>query len=341
MIKIGIHHTSNSYSKGWIEYCESNNIDYKIVNAYSSSIIEDVKDCNVFMWHFQHFNPKDYLIAKSIMAALNEIKIISYPDIRTCWSFDDKLAQKYQLEALGLPLINTYVFFDKNEALEWAKNTSYPKVFKLRGGASGSNVFLVKDENEAKKLIKKSFSIGFRQYNPIKIIRDSINWSDGLVYTTKILVKNLIHLIYPYKIEFVKCRERGYVYFQEYIPEYKYDIRIQFVGNKCYAIKRYLQEGDFRVTRSSDCDFSGVGVSKDVIEFGFSIAKKLKMQTLAIDLIPFRNTFLLTEISYAFEIYKGECEHGYWNENLDWIPGKFNPYGWMVDQLIMHYKKLS
>ena len=53
-MKIAIHHRSGSFSDQWIEYCKEKSIDYKIVNAYDSNIIEQVKDCDAFMWHHHH-----------------------------------------------------------------------------------------------------------------------------------------------------------------------------------------------------------------------------------------------------------------------------------------------
>ena len=55
---------------------------------------------------------------------------------------------------IGAPLVPTSVFYDKEEALAWAKNTTYPKVFKLRGGAGAANVRLAKNKKEAVRLIR-------------------------------------------------------------------------------------------------------------------------------------------------------------------------------------------
>ena len=39
-MKIAIHHRQGSFSDRWIEYCETNNIEYKIVNAFDNNIIK-------------------------------------------------------------------------------------------------------------------------------------------------------------------------------------------------------------------------------------------------------------------------------------------------------------
>src|SRR5690606_25188482 len=131
-------------SERWIEYCKKENIDYKLVNAFDNDIIQQLADCDGFMWHHHHGDFKDVLAAKKIHFALEHAGIKVFPDFKTAWHFDDKVAQKYLLEAIEAPLVPSYVFYDKKTALEWAEKTSYPKVFKLKGGAGATNVKLVK-----------------------------------------------------------------------------------------------------------------------------------------------------------------------------------------------------
>ena len=38
-MKIAIHHRPGSFSDRWIEYCEKEGIEYKIVNCYDNDIV--------------------------------------------------------------------------------------------------------------------------------------------------------------------------------------------------------------------------------------------------------------------------------------------------------------
>ena len=93
-MKIAIHHRLGSFSDRWIAYCEQQNIPFKVVNAFDSNIIEQVKDCDVFMWHHHHGQFKDVLTAKRILFALEHAGVKVFPDFKTGWHFDDKVAQK-------------------------------------------------------------------------------------------------------------------------------------------------------------------------------------------------------------------------------------------------------
>lgn len=164
-MKIAIHHKPHSFSERWIEYCKEKGIPYKIVNAYDSDIVKQVEDCDAFMWHHHHADYRDALFAKQLLYSLETGGKKVFPDFHTGWHFDDKVGQKYLLEAIGAPLVPSYVFYTKQEALDWVDKTSFPKVFKLRGGAGAANVRLVHSKSEAKKLIRKAFGRGFTQFD--------------------------------------------------------------------------------------------------------------------------------------------------------------------------------
>ena len=109
-MKIAIHHTPGTFSDRWISYCEEKGIPYKIVDAYSSDIVKQVEDCDAFMWHHHHANYKDALFAKQLLYSLQIAGKKVFPDFNTGWHFDDKVGQKYLLEAIGAPLVTSYVF---------------------------------------------------------------------------------------------------------------------------------------------------------------------------------------------------------------------------------------
>ena len=179
-MKIAIHYNPGNFFYFFIKYCKENGIDYKIVNAYDSSIISQVSDCDAFMWHHHHGNPKDILFAKQLLYSLEESGKRVFPNFRTGWHFDDKVGQKYLLESIGAPLVPSYVFYSKNDALEWVNNTTFPKVFKLRGGAGASNVKLAHTANEARKFIRKAFGRGFSQFNRWGYLKERIRkWRLG------------------------------------------------------------------------------------------------------------------------------------------------------------------
>ncbi|WP_052252119.1 hypothetical protein [Kaistella solincola] len=112
-MKIGIQSSTKGFCKKWIEYCEDNDIHYKLINVYQNNVIDQLKDCDAFMWHHDHLSKKDNQLAKRMLTALEHSGKVCFPSIYENWHYDDKLAQKYLLEAINAPLIPSYLFYEK------------------------------------------------------------------------------------------------------------------------------------------------------------------------------------------------------------------------------------
>ncbi|MEL7250865.1 MAG: hypothetical protein AAFO03_20720, partial [Bacteroidota bacterium] len=247
---IAIHDGKSGFHPRWIRYFKDQGIAYKLVDCYSSDIVTQLADCDALLWHHNHAYPTDKLIAKPLLHALEHAGIPIFPDFNSHWHFDDKVAQKYLLEALGIASVQTDVFFSSKEACHWIEQQTFPKVFKLRGGAGSKNVRLVHTENEAKKLVRKAFGAGFRQIDGWSQLKDTYRKFRLGKTNLKELAKAAAHLLYPYQVEKAIGREKGYVYFQEFIPENTFDIRVVVVDQKAFAIKRQVRKGDFRASGS-------------------------------------------------------------------------------------------
>jgi glutathione synthase/RimK-type ligase-like ATP-grasp enzyme len=108
------------------------------------------------MWHWSHSDYRAQNFARQLIMSIERMGIRSFPNYNNCWHFDDKIGQKYLLEAIGASIVPSYVFYDKDEAIEWVNSTLFPKVFKLRGGASSLNVRLVKNIKNRQNTCQKS-----------------------------------------------------------------------------------------------------------------------------------------------------------------------------------------
>lgn len=335
-MKLAIHHRTGSFSDRWIAYCEKNDIPYKIVNAFDSDIIAQVKDCDALLWHHHHGDFKDVLTAKRILFALEHAGIKVLPNFNTAWHFDDKVAQKYLLEAIDAPLVPSFVFYDKHEALNWAEKTSYPKVFKLKGGAGSTNVKLVRTKKDCLKLIEKAFGSGFKQFDSWGNLKEVV----GKFKNKKATFKNLLGAVYRILVstEFAlqMPREKGYAYFQEFIPNNDSDIRVIVVGKKAFALKRMVRKGDFRASGSGNIIYDKDQIDQRCIKIAFETNEKLKSQSIAYDFVfDENNTPLIVEISYGFSVEAYDQCEGYWDGELHWNAGKFNPQKWMAEDLIL------
>ncbi|MDW7761970.1 MAG: hypothetical protein SCM96_15185 [Acidobacteriota bacterium] len=338
-MKIAIQHSDLAFSQKWIEYCRNKSIDYKIVNCYANNIIEQLKDCDALMWHHHHAYAKDTLFAKQLLFSLEHAGKKVFPDFRTGWHFDDKVGQKYLLEAIGAPLVPSYIFYSKREALEWANTTKYPKVFKLRTGAGSYNVFLVKSQRTAKRMIRRSFSRGFSPYNKWINLKDTYKSYRKGKNPFLDLLKSLRRVVYSTQFARIHGNEKGYAYFQDFLPDNTYDIRVVVIGNKAFAIKRIVRKKDFRASGSGNILHSKDQIDERCVSIAFEVSAKLGAQCLAYDFIfDSKQNPLITEINYGFD-RRGylDCP-GYWDINLEWHEKQFYPEEWMVETLFFPNK---
>lgn len=337
-MKIAIHHkhSSQDFSGRWIEYCEKNRIDYVIVNAYESNIVEQLSDCDAFMWHHYHNSYKDTLFAKQLLFSLQQAGKRVFPDFNTGWHFDDKVGQKYLLEALGAPLVPSCVFYSKQEAFDWIDSVDFPKVFKLRGGAGATNVRLVRTRKEAYKIVRKAFGKGFPQYSPVGSLKE--RWRKYRLGMTdmKDVIKGVLRFFYKPDFARMHAPEKGYVYFQDFIPNNTFDIRVCVVGDKAFALKRLTREGDFRASGSGNIVYDKNQIDDRCIQIAFDVNKKLKSQSTAFDFVFNEdNEPLIVEIGYGYTINAYDDCEGYWTSDMQWHEGShFNVCGWMVEDII-------
>jgi len=262
-----------------------------------------------------------------------------FPNAATCWHFDDKIGQKYLLEAISAPLVPSYVFYDIETALSWIAETSFPKVFKLRCGAGSENVRIVPDSKSAEKLIHQSFGRGFKVKNRINFLKERL-WHfqrDRSLSSFFNISKGLARLVIPKEAEHDFPLEKNYIYFQDFIPENDHDIRIIVIGKRAFGIKRMARKGDFRASGSGLIIYDPGQIPKICLETAFLASACLKTQCVACDFVMSRGQALLVEISYAFSSEGYLACPGYWTDKLEWKEGGFTPEFFMIEDFLREY----
>jgi glutathione synthase/RimK-type ligase-like ATP-grasp enzyme len=342
-MKIAIHELSGSFSDRWIKYCDDNQVPYKLVNCYSSDILVQLDDCNGVMWHWNQNDYKAALFARQLTVSIEKKGIKVYPDVNTSWHHDDKVGQKYLLEAIGAPLVTSYVFYSKKDAFDWADKTTFPKVFKLRGGAGSVNVSLAKTKQKARQLIKRAFGNGFTHINRLARLKDRIRVlkRDRDMIAVQGVLSGLVRIFYPTEVERFSANDKGYIYFQDFIPQNGYDTRLIVIGDRCFGLRRYCRKNDFRASGSGILSYEPELFDERFIRIAFDTAKILKVQSVAFDFIWDNKMPKIVEISYCFAMGPSidNCQ-GYWDSNLIWHKETVNPQYFIIEDFINELKQL-
>ena len=334
---IAIHDSESGWSQRWLQYCEVHRVPLRRLNCYRTDVIEQLRGVRGLMWHFDHWLGEDLLAARSVLLSAQQMGLAVFPDLATCWHFDDKLAQKYLLEAVRAPLVPTYAFYRLHEALEWVEQCEFPVVAKLRRGAGSYNVRLLHGPRQARRYCRTMFGRGLEA---IPGYLADVRTKAARVASLSDLRRALSKV--PRFFRAVAHgrrsvpRERGYVLFQQFVPGNKYDTRVAVVGDKAWAFTRDVRADDFRASGSGSISYDPARISPSCLEIGFAVAEALHTQSIAFDFVRDGDgRYLIVEVSYGYEgkaVY--DCP-GYWDAQLQWHPGHI----WPEDVIIANFLK--
>ena len=333
---IGIHDSPGSFSDRWMEGCLQRKVPFQRLNCLATDIVPQCAGLSAVLWHWTLVSLAEPLVARQIIAALEQAGIVVFPSTATCWHYDDKVGQKFLLEAIGAPLIPTWVFTDPAAAREWIAGATWPKVFKLRCGAGSENVQLVRSRPQAEALCRRAFGAGFPAstgylHDASTRLRHISGWrefGEKLRRAPRSLAETLRHRRQA-------PRQRGYVLFQEFMPGNDFDTRVSLIGNRAFGALRRNRPNDFRASGSGDCVFDPDRVDRRCVAIAFRVAEQLATQSLACDfLFDAHREPRICEISYcsvASPVY--DCP-GYWDRAFGWHEGHFWPQDVILEDLL-------
>jgi len=335
-MKLAIHEGTN-FGARWVKYCIENSISYKLVSCYDTDIVQQLEDCDGLMWHWAQEDYKGILFARQLTLSLEKKGKKVFPNVNTAWHHDDKVGQKYLLECIDAPLVKSYVFYSKKEAEAWMEATTFPKVFKLRGGAGSTNVKLVRTKHHAQSFINKAFGKGFLTINRWDRLKSRF-WElrrDRNLAAVKFVIKGIGRLFISTELSKFSQREMGYIYFQEFLPNNDHDSRLVVIGDRCFAVRRYTRKNDFRASGSGIKAYDKELFDHQFIRLAFETTKKLGAQSVAFDFIWDGDIPKIVEISYCFitGAFYDDCP-GYWDSNLVWHAKNVNPQYFMIEDFL-------
>lgn len=320
-----------SFSSRWLERAAAAGIATREVNVYEPDLAGQLRDCDAFMWWFAHL-PEIRQVGKRVLPAIEHgLRVRTFPDWTTIWHFDDKVAQKYLLDAAGIPSPPTWVFWSRKRACAFAQTAEYPIVLKLAGGIGSENVRLVRSESEARFWIDRLFGGG---------VTDLSGWPPpGRVREVRRRVGRAMRALMGRDLLPVSRRielQRGYVLFQQLQPGNAFDTRVTIIGDRAFAFRRFNRPDDFRASGSGRIDWNPDEIDRAAIALAFRTARALRTQSLAVDILKAPDGSLgLNEISYYYEGWAVEACPGHWSSDGAWHDGTVAPEDAIFDDFIL------
>jgi hypothetical protein len=339
---IGIHPDQigqESYSRKWTEFLTAREVHVRPLDLLAPDALRQVAGCSGVMWRWEH-TPQHRLAARTVLQVIeHDLHIPVFPNARTSWHFDDKTAQSYLLSVLGAPVPRSWLFWSEAEALRWMGKAEFPLVFKLASGAGSSNVLLVGSPGEGVRLIRQMFRHGILPYSLNEHRR-------GRVPLSRTGIRNLMKSArdlfwfgcagrFPH-IDRVYWRvERGYAYFQEFLPDNEFDTRVSVIGDRAFAFRRFNRPGDFRASGSGRLEVDPAGIDLACVMTAFALSAKGRFQCMAYDFLRDRQKKpVVVEMSYGFADWAVESCPGHWDPKLNWHAGRLWPEAAQVEDFL-------
>lgn len=319
-----------SYSERWVQLAHERGIAAVLIDTESADFLSELRSCNGLLWRFG-YDPYSLKFAKNLIPAIEHgMGIHVFPSWETSWHFEDKIAQHYLMKAAGIPSPDTWVFYNRDAALEFCRNATYPVVAKLASGVQSANVQRLDNFGQARDLIRRVFGAGVVTLQPGSLLQRAFRhrWQALRLLAGKPIPSGIQH---------------NYLYAQEFLKGNNFDTRVTVIGNRAFAFRRFNRPGDFRASGSGRIDWDPMEIDRRMILLGFDIAKKLNTQSIAIDGLQRRDECVVGEISYTYASWAVRDCPGHWKletsaktgqDELVWVDGKLRPEDAIFDDFI-------
>lgn len=276
---LGLVRERDYYPK-YERFLKNNNIDYDFYNPLLSNWIEKAKNFDLIVWHTGS-SPSTQDIAEGKIYLLEKMGIKCFPSFDEVWSYENKIRASYLYELYELPSIPTFISHCKQEALEYLEKANFPIISKITTGSSSYGVDKIDSIEEGRKLVEQAFS-----------------------YKGK-------------DTHFKYLSQKDYVYFQEFIDDATYDLRVICIGNELLGYYRYPNKGDFKASGAGNYEKKAIPI--EALDLAYKVREKFGATCLATDFVysKKRNQFLIIESSIFIGV--DSCEQ----LSINSVPGKY------------------
>ena len=234
----------------WTKLCrflENNSFSYDFFDIHALDWIEKAEKFDIFVGVLsnEHYHLDE--LRRKYFVLEKYLGKKCFPSFEHIFIYENKTLEAHISKAAGIPFAQTKIFNRKKDALDSLDLLHYPLVSKIDPGSGSIGVELIRNQKQARHMIERVFSPRGRA----------------------------THSLY--------FRQKNYVYFQDYIPNDGYDIRVILVNNWAFGYYRKVPKGDFRA--------SGMGIvekrelPQEAVRIAWMSNKIIKSPLLVVDMV--------------------------------------------------------
>jgi glutathione synthase/RimK-type ligase-like ATP-grasp enzyme len=307
---------SQSFSAMWKAQADQMGIEAEVIDPMLPGAIERIGGYDAFIWRYNFQFPWTEAGPRILSAVEDGYGLPVWPPRQLRLIFENKVAQTYLLDALDVPRPRTWVFWSEAAARAALPGLPLPLVAKLSRGMHSSGVALVRTPEEALTVARQMFSFGL---DSMEFLRNGkgLRWGK---YTP------LVHAFR--RGRFRGDHQRGYVMFQEFVPDNAFDTRVVVQGDRAWASRRMVREGDFRASGSGVSDLSAQAIDPAALELSWRLADAMGVRSLVTDVMKRDGEPVMGEFSYTMAAHVVRIWEGHWLRGPDEIVWVDAPLDW-------------
>lgn len=266
-------HDTMPYWTKYRRFLEHNSIPYRLFDIHASTWIDNAKKLDVVVVRPTSSPSRLAELRNKIYVLEHEMGLTCYPSFRAISLYEDKVMQYYWLKLQGLPVIETFVSHDYEEASRFVQHADMPLVAKIETGSASHGVELLKNKSEARRYVRRVFSYGGRK------------------------------TYWPY------LNQKDYVYLQPLVANEGYDLRVIVIGSFIFGYFRHSPQSDFRASGMGLVEKEAL--PEEAIAIAERVAQAMEVPMLAVDMLRESETgaFKIIEVSPFFRIETPEQLH--------------------------------
>lgn len=249
-IKVGII-KDFGFSTWWPKYekfLKNNKIDYDFYDPQQSNWIEEATQFDFIIGFSSCASYYLEEMRRKIFILEKHLHKKCFPNYDQVVFYEDKIIEDYLSKVYKFPFIETHIFNNKEEATEFALCAdNFPCVSKVNPGSSSHGVEMVDSSKKCLRIVNAAFSASGR------------------------------------KTHFRYYGQKNYVYFQKYIPNDGYDLRIIVISDMVFGYYRQALENDFRASGMGTVEKRELPIK--AMKIARNVNKVLKFPMLVVDLL--------------------------------------------------------
>ena len=280
----------------WKLACEKAGVKFDIIKLHQNDWLERIRAREYSFCLLKppgEIEPFKQLYDERVYIIVKVLGIKTFPSYEEAYIYENKKLLSYFLKARKIPHPKTFVFYEKNDALQFVNDTEFPIVAKTSIGASGTGVKIIHTREQAVRYVKKAFSRkGIRRrFGPNRVTGTPKKWFNKAIRSPSYFIKKLQ--------QYMKRNndtQKWYVLFQEYIP-HDFEWRVTRIGESYFAHKK-VKVGD-KASGSKGIDY--VKPPEKLLNFVKKTCDENNFKCMSIDLFEDGNGgYLVNELQTIF-----------------------------------------